>query len=254
MFRSELNSFFSQLLTPDEFQDYGPNGLQIEGTSQIQKIAFAVSATKESVAQAVSWQADALVVHHGLFWKFHGVRTITGPFGKRIIPLIQNSINLFGYHLPLDGHPKIGNAATIAQQLQLTELQPFGEYKKSPIGVQGKFTTPLTKQQLQQKLESLFQRSITATKQDPDRLITSMGIITGGANGGWLDAYHAGLDCYLTGEMSEHDWHDALEHEITMFAAGHHATERFGILALKKEVEREFPEVETLYIELDNPA
>lgn len=254
MHRSNLETFINQILTPELFQDYGPNGLQIEGKEQISKIAFSVSATKESINQAIQFGADALIVHHGLFWKFHGVRTLTGPFGKRVLPLAQNDINLFGYHLPLDGNLQIGNAAQLAAKIGLTELESFGEYKKSSTGVKGRFFTSITEIKLQEKLEKELGHRVTVSSVDPQREILTMGIITGGANGGWLDAYDQNLDSFLTGEMSEHDWHDAKEYGISMFAGGHHATERFGIIALQKAIDKEFPELETLYIELNNPA
>ncbi len=254
MLRSDLENFLDTLLTPAQFQDYGPNGLQIEGSEEIFKIAFSVSATKDSITQAVEQKADTLIVHHGLFWKFHGTRTITGPFAKRVIPLIKNSINLFGYHLPLDGHPEIGNAAVIAKQLGLEELESFGEFKRSPTGIKGKFTTPLNELQLKQKLATLLNHEITCSSVDEKRVISTLGIITGGANSGWLDAYEQNLDAFLTGEIKEHDWHDAKEYGISMFAGGHHATERFGILALQEKIKLQFPNIQTTYIELNNPA
>lgn len=252
--RNRINNFLNELLTPELFQDYGPNGLQIEGKEEINKIAFCVSATRDSIEKAVAWGADALIVHHALFWKFHGIRTITGPFARRIKPLINNDINLFGYHLPLDGHPQLGNAAQLATKLELQDLEPFGEYKKSTTGVKGVFPQPISEVELKDKIERCVQHSVTLSSVDPQRPIYSLGIITGGANGGWLEAYGHQLDAFLTGEMSEHDWHDAKEYGISMFAAGHHATERYGIQALQKRVEQEFPEVKTLYIELNNPA
>ncbi|MFT6603219.1 MAG: putative NIF3 family GTP cyclohydrolase 1 type 2, partial [Bacteriovoracaceae bacterium] len=127
-----LNKYLKKLLTPEEFSDYGPNGLQIEGSEEIKKIAFAVSATRHSVEKAVSEKADALIVHHGLFWKFHGTRTLTGPFAKRVLPLVKNEINLFAYHLPLDANIEVGNAATVARKIGLQDLEPFGDYKGSP--------------------------------------------------------------------------------------------------------------------------
>ena len=135
------------------FKDYCPNGLQVEGSKTISKVAFSVSATKHSIAKACEWGADALVVHHGLFWKFHGTKPIKGPFAKRVIPLIKNDINLFGYHLPLDAHPEVGNAAAIADELELVNRDSFGDYKGSPTGIKGKFKSPMTRDELAKKLE-----------------------------------------------------------------------------------------------------
>ncbi|MCK5924040.1 MAG: Nif3-like dinuclear metal center hexameric protein, partial [Methylococcales bacterium] len=154
--RHELNAFFSQLLSPEKFADYGPNGLQIEGDETISRIAFAVSATADSVYQAVSRDAQALIVHHGLFWKFHGPKTLTGAFAQRVFPLVRHQINLFAYHLPLDGHAEIGNAAVLGRYIGLTQQTAFGDYKGSPTGVQGRLDKPLTVSQLQQQLTTVL--------------------------------------------------------------------------------------------------
>lgn len=250
--RKQLTKDLNSYLDIYSYSDYGPNGLQIEGTEDIKKIAFAVSATKDSVAQAVSWGADALIVHHGLFWKFHGVRTLTGPFAARVLPLVKNNINLFGYHLPLDAHLESGNAAAVAARLDLQDIKPFGDYKGMPTGVQGKFKTALKPQELQEKLADILDHQVLHAKPD-DEDIKSIGIITGGANGDWVHANRLGLDAYLTGEMSEHDWHEAQESGVHMFAGGHHATEQFGIQALQEYIARQY-KVETTYIDSQNPA
>ena len=151
--RNEILSFLNSELNIREYQDYGPNGLQIEGKEEVSKIAYAVSATRDSVEKAVALGADMLIVHHGLFWKFHGVRTITDAFAKRVKPLIQNDINLLGYHLPLDGNLEFGNAAAVANRIQLKGLEPFGDYKGMPTGVKGNFETPLTVNELQSRLK-----------------------------------------------------------------------------------------------------
>ncbi len=251
--RNELENYITELFDLDRVEDYGPNGLQIEGSDKINKLAFAVSATADSVKKAVDAKADGLVVHHGLFWKFHGARTITGPFAKRIKPLIQNDMNLFGIHLPLDGHLKIGNARSIADKLELVDIETFGEYKKTATGIKGKFKKPITALKLKQSLESVLEHSILMASPDENEKISSVGIITGGANGGWKDAIDHQLDSYITGEMSEHDWHESAEHGIHMFAGGHNATERFGIQNLMTKIENDF-KVECLFIGSDNPA
>ncbi len=250
----QLTELLDKLLTPELFADYGPNGLQLEGKKEIKKIAFAVSATKFSIAEAIKQHADALIVHHGLFWKYQGAQPIVGTFAQRIIPAIKAELNLIAYHLPLDGHPQLGNAAQLAQALDLTEQTPFGEYKKQFIGVKGKLNSPLKEKDLQTKLEKILDRTVTCSSVNPERDIKTVGILTGGASGSWKDAYDENLDAFITGEMREYDWHLAQEHNISMFAGGHHATERFGVWALEKEIKKEFPTIETLYIELDNPV
>ncbi len=251
--RQELSGFYHALLKPDTFADYGPNGLQVEGTDRIEKIAFAVSATRFSIEQAAAQNADALVVHHGLFWKFHGARTLTGPFAKRIFPLVKNDVNLYGYHLPLDAHEEVGNAAVLGKLLECRNHQPFGDYKGSPTGIKGLLNNPVTAKQLQQKLESLLKHSVILATPDENEIIESIGIITGGANSEWFAAMNENLDAYITGEISEHDWHESQEAGIHMFAGGHHATEQFGIQALMQKTQAQF-DVECIYIASENPA
>ena len=251
--RNPLIQFYNTLLKVNDFQDYGPNGLQIEGTHEIKKIAFAVSATVESISQAVDFQADALVVHHGLFWSFHGAQPLTGPFAKRIFPLVNNQINLLGYHLPLDAHLTMGNAAEIGKHLHLQNIEPFGNYKGCPTGIQGQLSSQLTAQQLADRLALLLNHPVILASANKTSFIDSIGIITGGANSDWKLASEQGLDGYITGEISEHDWHESQESGIHMFAGGHHATEQFGIQALLKKTQAEF-DVECVFFNSQNPA
>lgn len=254
--RDELVKYLNKLLDIYSFDDYGPNGLQVEGKEEVKKIAYAVSATRDSVEMAVSLGADALIVHHGLFWKFHGTRPLTGPFAKRIKPLIWNEINLLGYHLPLDAHIEFGNAASVAQLINLTELKPFGDHKGSPTGVQGVFAKPISVSHLKSLLTQKLEHEVIVSTFNDQAVVHSLGIITGGANGDWVEARRQGLDAYLTGEISEHDWHEAKEGGIHFFAGGHHATEQFGIQALLKHLHEKFKDsgVEHFYIPSSNPA
>jgi len=251
--QQQLNEYFQTLLNPASFNDYCPNGLQIEGCEKIKKIAFAVSATKDSITRAIALHADSLVVHHGLFWKFQGTRTLTGAFGQRVFPLVKNNINLFAYHLPLDAHPVVGNAATLGNKLGIQELQLFGDYKGSSTGIKGLLIAPLPAQELANKLEHILHHNVILASPDDQQLISSIGIITGGANSDWLLAVNDGLDAYITGEISEHDWHESQENNIHMFAGGHHATEQFGIQALMEKTQEQFA-IECVYIDSKNPA
>jgi len=251
--RQQLSDYYSALLKPEDYCDYGPNGLQIEGAKQIDKIAFAVSASRDSINQAITQNANALVVHHGLFWFFQGAKTLTGPFAKRVIPLIKNQINLFSYHLPLDGHPEVGNAATLGKLLDCIEQQPFGDYKGSPTGIKGRLQTPISAKALTTKLEKILSHSVILASPDKNQLIETLGIITGGANSEWQTAYKENLDAYITGEISEHDWHDSQEHGIHMLAGGHNATEQFGIKTLMEKTQSQL-DVDCFFIDSDNPA
>lgn len=255
MKRSELIKYTNKLLNIYDYQDYGPNGLQIEGNEDISKLAFAVSATKYSIDKAVELGADILIVHHGLFWKFHGVRTLTKAFYKRVAPLIKNDINLVGYHLPLDAHIEIGNAAALARKLGLSELKPFGDHKGMPTGVHGVFKNPLSIDEFKNTLQATLDHKIIHATGDSEK-ISSLGIITGGANSDWVHAQRLGLDAYLTGEISEHDWHEASEGGVHFFAGGHNATEQFGIQELMKNIHEKFggDTHEYFFIPSDNPA
>lgn len=251
--RAQLNDYYQALLRPETYADYCANGLQVEGAEHIESIAFAVSATRDSINQAVENKAGALVVHHGLFWTFHGAKPLTGAFAQRIFPLVKNNINLFGYHLPLDGHPDIGNAATLGQLIDCRQQQPFGDYKGSTTGIKGVFEQPLTAAALQQKLEAVLKHNVILATPDNNALIRSGGIITGGANSEWRLAEKEQLDAYITGEISEHDWHESQEAGVHMFAGGHHATEQFGIQALMEKTQQQFA-VECFFIDSENPA
>lgn len=253
--RNKLISYLNKKLNIYQYSDYCPNGLQIEGANEIKSIAFAVSATKESIDKAIALGVDTLIVHHGLFWKFHGPKTITGAFHKRVAPLIINNINLVGYHLPLDGHIELGNAAAIAKKLSLSEISEFGDHKGMHTGVKGKFTPPISPNDLTLKLEEILEHKVIHSAPNTEK-IKSIGIITGGANSDWTKAKAANLDSYLTGEISEHDWHEAKEDNIHYFAGGHNATEQFGVQSLLEDIHREFKqyELELFFIPSSNPA
>jgi dinuclear metal center YbgI/SA1388 family protein len=248
-----LHRFLTELLRPQDFADYGPNGLQIEGAEQIERIAFAVSATAHSAFMAAEGKAQALIVHHGLFWKFHGPKTLTGPFARRVFPLIRNHINLFAYHLPLDAHPEVGNAASLGRAIGLTDHKPFGDYQGCPTGIKGIFTEPLTAMALRDRLSVTLNHEVLLSSPEEHLLVRSAGIITGGANRDWPMALKEGLDVYITGEMSEHDWHESREAGLHMYAGGHNATEQFGIQALMKKVSETF-DMDCFFIPSDNPA
>ncbi len=251
--RNELETFFRKLLTPENFEDYAPNGLQVEGKENLSRIAFAVSATQDSIAQALEWGADALVVHHGIFWKHQGARTVTGAWGERVKSLVKNDMNLFGYHLPLDAHPEVGNAVSLGKEIGLTEFLPFALYKRQPMGAKGKFPSTITAAELKKKLETVLNHSVILATPDENQTIASLGIITGGANNEWAEALKDGLDAYLTGEISEYNWHDAQEAGIHYFAGGHHATEKFGIQALMKKTQTDL-KVTCQFFDSGNPA
>ena len=249
-----IEVYLNQLLSPGTFEDYSPNGIQVEGKSDIKRVAFAVSATQDSLQKAIAWGADALVVHHGIFWKHQGARTITGAWGERVKLCVKNDLNLLAYHLPLDAHPEVGNAVALGKELGLINMMPFGLYKKQPLGTKGEFATPLPASELKSQLEKSLKHQVILATPDENKPVRTIGIITGGANNEWVKAMEEGLDAYLTGEISEYNWHDSIEAGIHYFAGGHHATERFGIIALMDKLQKEFPEIETKFFDSENLA
>jgi dinuclear metal center YbgI/SA1388 family protein len=249
-----LLNYLNNLFTPGVFEDYAPNGLQVDGKPQLRRLAFAVSATQDSLNKAIAWGADGLIVHHGIFWKHQGARTITGGWGERIKLCVKNDLNLFAYHLPLDAHLEVGNAAALARELKLTNLEPFALYKKQPLGVKGEFTHPISALQLKVTLEGILQHPVILATPNGTENIKTIGIITGGANNEWPKALEDDLDAYLTGEISEYNWHDSIEAGIHYFAGGHHATEKFGVQALMDRVKKDFPHLEVQFFDSDNQA
>lgn len=251
--RDALTNYLNDLLQPQNFEDYAPNGLQIEGKAEVKKIAFAVSATQESIQAALKWGADALIVHHGVFWKYQGARTLTGAWGERLKQCVKQDLNLIAYHLPLDAHAEVGNAVALAKEIGLTNLAPFALYKRQPMGIKGEFASPIEASSLKKKLEGLLVHQVVHASPENKTHIKKMGIITGGANNEWAKAMEDGLDAYLTGEISEYNWHDAREAGIHYFAGGHHATERPGIKALMNKVSADL-KVEVTFFDSQNPA
>jgi len=241
------------LLNSKSFSDYGPNGLQVEGKKEVQKISFAVSATVESIEKSLEWGSDCLITHHGILWGYQKAKRIVGPHYKRIKSLIDGEMNLISYHLPLDAHLEHGNAAGIAKKLDLVNIEPFGDYRRNPLGVSGKFKAPLKADELKAKLKKMLNHEVIHADPGSD-LIRSIGIITGGANNEWPQALESGLDAYLTGEISEYNWHDSKEAGIHYFACGHHATEKFGVLSLEQFINENFKGIETIFFDSTNPA
>ena len=256
MAESQLNllNYFNKLLTPEVFEDYAPNGLQVEGKPTIKRVAFAVSATQDSLQKAISWGADAIVVHHGIFWKYQGARTITGAWGERVKLCVKNDLNLFAYHLPLDAHPEVGNAVALGNKLNLTNLSGFALHKRQFMGAKGVFNTPVSAAELKKNLKQILNHDVILATPDETQKIKSVGIITGGANNDWVKAMEDGLDAYITGEISEYNWHDSKEAGVHYFAGGHHATEKFGTISLMERMQKDLPHLEVIFFDSENPA
>ncbi|WP_372529147.1 Nif3-like dinuclear metal center hexameric protein [Piscinibacter sp.] len=246
--RTEIESTLNTLLEVERFRDYGPNGLQVEGKSEVHKIVSGVTASRALIDAAIEAHADAIVVHHGLFWKGHDGR-VTGWLKQRLERLLAHQINLFAYHLPLDAHPEFGNNAQFGARLKLVADARFGD---QDIGFIGAPAQALTVAALGALLQYRLGRAPTVVEGD-GRPIRRVAWCTGGAQGYFEAAIAAGADAYITGEISEPQAHYARETGVAFFACGHHASERFGAPALAAHVAAKFG-IEHQFIDIDNPA
>lgn len=246
--RQDLLSHFDALLQPERFKDYGPNGLQVEGKAEIRHIVSGVTASRALIEAAIADKADAILVHHGLFWKGMDGR-ITGWMKERIRLLLAHDINLFAYHLPLDAHPELGNNAQLGAKLGVQWDTTFGEQALGMVGNASFANAEALAAQVQQVLG----RPVTCVSGDAAKPIRRLAWCTGGAQGFFEGALAAGADAYITGEISEPQTHLARETGTTFIAAGHHATERYGAPAVAAHVAQQLG-VTHRFIEIDNPA
>lgn len=245
-----LEDYCSTLLSCRSFNDYAPNGLQIQGKKNINSICTAVTASLDIIKAAVSIQADALLVHHGYFWS-NEPREITGLKQARIKALLSANINLLAYHLPLDCHETLGNNAALGQLLQIKSLQKHTVGKISNLLWTGQLSHALTMDALMTVLTQKFSR-VPQVVQGHDRPIHSVAWCSGAAQDYLYDAYQLGVDAYISGEISERTYYEAQELGIHYFACGHHATERYGIQALGEHIAQQFS-LKHLFIDSANP-
>lgn len=255
-----LTQFCDNYLSAALFKDYAPNGLQVDGGQPIQRIVTGVTACEALIDAAIADNADAIMVHHGYFWKGEPA-TITGMKGRRIRKLMQHGISMIGYHLPLDAHPIIGNNAKLAESLDLTITGVLYPNESHPVGNVAT-CTPQSAQSLIAQITKALGRTplhipahykAANHSADNDRLIERIGICTGGAQDMIEQAALMGCDAFISGEISERTTHIARELGIDYFACGHHATERGGIEALGKIVSQAF-DLPVTFIDIDNPA
>ena len=245
--RPQLLQAFDGLLQPERFKDYGPNGLQVEGREEISSIVSGVTASRALIEAAIDAQADAIFVHHGLFWRGQDGR-VTGWMKQRLQLLLAHDINLFAYHLPLDAHPTLGNNAQLGAQLGWAAQGQFGEQDLGCIGA-ADFSTA---QQLAQHVESVLNRPVTLVSPGQSA-IKKVAWCTGGAQGYFEAAIAAGADAYITGEISEPQAHYAREMGVAYLACGHHATERYGAPAVAAHVAAALG-LRHQFIDIPNPA
>lgn len=251
----ELLSAFDLLLAPQRFKDYAPNGLQVEGRTTVRKIVSGVTASCALIEAAIHAEADAIFVHHGLFWRGQDGRVI-GWMKKRLSLLLGDDVNLFAYHLPLDAHPELGNNAQLGLRLGLVAhagaTGRFGDQELGFLGARDDGESFDDGKALAAHVEKVLGRSVTLVDA-ARRPIRNVAWCTGGAQGYFEAAIAAGADAFITGEISEPQVHYARELGVAFLACGHHATERYGAPAVAAHVASQLG-VAHEFIDIDNPA
>lgn len=246
--RQNLELYLQQLLSVELFKDYGPNGLQVEGKPEIHKVVSGVTASLALINAAVEERADAVLVHHGLFWRGQDGR-VTGWMKKRLSTLLAHDINLLAYHLPLDAHPQWGNNVQLGHQLGWTVSGRFGEQQ---LGCMASLPSPTGLDQLAAQIEQALRHAVVAIAGD-GRALRQVAWCTGGAQSYFEAAIAAGADVFVTGEISEPQAHYAREAGVAYLACGHHASERYGARALGDHLAAQFG-LQHVFIDIDNPA
>ena len=229
--------------------DYCPNGLQVEGRPQVRRIVSGVTASQELIDAAVEAGADVLLVHHGYFWKGENP-CVVGMKQRRLKTLLSNDISLLAYHLPLDLHPEVGNNVQLAAQLDITVEGALEPDNPRTVGLVGSLSEAMSARDFARRVQETLGREPLLI--DGGQMIRRIGWCTGGGQGYIDQAIAAGVDLYLTGEASEQTFHSARENGISFIAAGHHATERYGVQALGDYLARHFA-LEHLFIDCPNP-
>ncbi|MDH1519053.1 Nif3-like dinuclear metal center hexameric protein [Acinetobacter johnsonii] len=246
----DIIQWCDQTLKSPEFKDYAPNGLQIEGKTEVRKILAAVTASQDAIDAAIRENADLLLVHHGYFWKGEAY-PITGMRGKRIKSLIQHDISLLAYHLPLDSHPSLGNNAAIADLLKLERIEALDPSERHPIGNIGYLNQPMPVEVFKKFVSETLKFDAIHLPADKT-MIEKVGFCTGGAQDFIVKAAEQSCDAYISGEVSERTFYEAKELGVHYFACGHHATERYGVQRLGQAISEQF-DIEYVYFELNNP-
>ena len=248
MLLNELRDYNASLLQTGLFKDYCPNGVQVEGRAEVRRIATGVTASQQVLDEAIAWGADAVLVHHGYFWRNEDA-TITGIKKRRIAQLLRNDVSLLTYHLPLDAHAELGNNAQLGKLLGLVAQGRFGEQNIACVGA---LEQPQTLAQLTRQIAHGLQRAPQVIG-DATKSIAKVAWCSGGAQGYFEAAIAQGVDAYITGEISEQNFHLANESGVAFIAAGHHATERLGIQALGEHLANQFG-LEHRFFDQANPV
>ncbi len=248
----QLEKSLNEKLSPQLIKDYAPNGMQVEGKSEIKRIVTGVTASQALIDKAIELEADALLVHHGYFWKGEP-EPIRGMKGKRIRSLIKSDINLYGYHLPLDIHPELGNNAELARLLDI-EVEGGLEGHPQSVALFGRLKQAMTGADCANKINHVLNREpLHIAPDNAEKMIETVGWCTGGGQDFIELAAQHGLDAFISGEISERTTYTARELDIHYFSAGHHATERYGIKALGEWLAQEHG-LDVTFIDIDNPV
>jgi dinuclear metal center YbgI/SA1388 family protein len=248
MRRDELGAWLDGLLEPARFRDYCPNGLQVEGRAEVRRVVCGVTASQALIEAAIARAADAILVHHGWFWKGEDGR-ITGFRKRRLQTLLAHDISLFAYHLPLDAHPELGNNAQLAVRFGWSVERRFGEHELGCLAV---LTAPTFAGDIARQAESVLGRAPLLLGA-ADRPVRRVAWCSGGAQDWFEGAIAAGADLFLSGEASEQTTHLARETGVPYLAAGHHATERYGVMALGAHL-AERTGLACEFVEIENPV
>ena len=246
-----LETYLNTLLNVSKFRDYAPNGLQVEGRAEVRRIVTGVTASQALLDAALEYEADAVLVHHGYFWKGEAP-VIRGMKKQRLATLLKHDMSLLGYHLPLDAHPLLGNNAQLATLLGIQTEGVMDERELQGVGNVGALAEPLS-------LAAFGQQVATALVREPlliaggEHPVQRIAWCSGGAQGYIQQAFELGADTYLSGEISEHTVHFARENGIHYIAAGHHATERYGVKALGNHLAEQFG-LKCHFVDINNPA
>lgn len=247
---AELTDFCDRLLGAHQGADYGPNGLQVEGKSEVAHLVTAVSAHMDSFTQAIELGADAMLVHHGILWN-HDPRTVVGPRKRRLQYLLDHGLSVLGYHLPLDRHPEVGNAAALVKRLGCVVDGPFGDYKGQPLGVSA-VVPDWSPDELKAALHRVVGDPLTAYMSGPET-IRSLAVVTGGGTGEVNGAISEGYDAYITGEVTEWTRATVQEAGIHYLAGGHYRTERYGVQEVGERIKAEFG-IKVTFLDVPNPV
>lgn len=250
--RDEIVSYANDLMGSDDWKDYGPNGLQVVGADDVTTIATAVSCSAEVFERAAGAGAQMLIVHHGLFWR-DTPQVVDRLARQRLRLLFDNDLNLVAFHLPLDAHEALGNNVLLRDGLGLAPTAtPFAIMDGKPLGQVGRYDEPVTPDEFRERLANLTGREPLHLGATPDRIAT-VGICSGGAARVLAEAVELGLDAFVTGEPSEPTLHAAQEGDVAFFAAGHYATETFGVRALGEHLAERF-ELRHTFVDAPNPV